>query len=83
MLIPIVGEDYLQPLDLQFFLDESALLQRFCVQVMIVDDTIMFEGDEQFRVFFDGLPNDQVVVGTNSEVCVTIIDNDSEYVTFQ
>ena len=52
--------------------------QRFCAMISIVDDDIGLEGDEEFRVVFTNLPNGDVGVGTNSEACVTIRDNDSE-----
>ena len=44
--------------------------------ISIVDDDIGLEGDEEFRVVFTNLPNGDVAVGTNSEACVTIRDND-------
>ena len=49
------------------------------MSVPIIDDIAMFERDEQFRVFFESISNEQVVVGSIDEVCVTIVDNDSKY----
>ena len=51
--------------------------QRFCAMISIVDEDICLEGDEEFRVIFTNLPNDDVGVGTNNEACVTITDNDT------
>ena len=64
--------------DESFILDTTTSGSKLCVPIAIIDDKIALEGEEQFTLFFAGLPNDEAQVGPNSEVCVSILDDDGE-----
>ena len=48
---------------------------RFCIDLSIIDDTII-EDQEQFELYFENLPSDFATVGDIDTVCITIDDND-------
>ena len=74
-------EDYgIDPEIPQFDINENTVAgEPVCMPIAIIDDIIALEGEEQLRLFFAGLPNDEAQVGPISEVCVSILDDDGEY----
>ena len=56
----------------------SAGGQTVCGNVPIMDDDLGNEGDELFSVIITSVSGDKIMIGTNDESCVTILDDDSE-----
>ena len=73
-------QDYsIEPEIPQFAIDENTVAgELICVPITIIDDTIALEGEEQFSLFFAGLPNEEAQVGPISQVCVSILDDDGD-----
>ena len=58
---------------------EAALTgSMLCVNITIIEDSI-YEDDEQFLVTFGNLPNSQAGVGSITQTCITIRDDDGQY----
>ena len=53
--------------------------QTLCGNVPIINDDVGNEGDELFSVVITNVSSSKVSIGPNSESCVTIVDDDSEY----
>jgi hypothetical protein len=51
--------------------------QRVCGIVPIIDD-LLDEANELFSVRITSVSNPGIMVGTNAETCVTIIDDDGK-----
>ena len=54
--------------------------QMLCGNVSIINDNLGNEGDELFSVVITSVSSNKVSIGPNSESCVTIVDDDSEYI---
>ena len=63
------------------FMPSDEGTQRMCFNVSIIDDLLGNEPDEEFSVIISSIIPAGRVAGdiNNTEACITIIDNDSEY----
>lgn len=59
--------------------EASSTGSMMCVNITIIGDTI-YEGDEQFLVTFGNLPNSQAGVGSITQACITIRDEDGQLI---
>ena len=59
--------------------EPSGTGQMLCGNVSIINDNLGNEGDELFSVVIRNVSSSKVSIGPNSESCVTIVDDDSEY----
>ena len=57
----------------------SSAGSMLCVNITIIGDSI-YEGDEQFLVTFGNLPNSQAGVGPIDQACITIRDDDGQFI---
>lgn len=74
----IAGNDYqILPTSQVITVPVSPIRDQFCVTITINTDAEV-EGDEQFELFFQNLPNNYATVGDNETVCVTITDDDGK-----
>ena len=54
--------------------------QMLCGNVSIINDNLGNEGDELFSVVITNVSSNKVLIGPNNESCVTIVDDDGEYI---
>lgn len=74
-----VGTDYSIDSSLTVPIAAASSGDRYCIDVSTIEDNLS-EGTEQFELYFDNLPSDFATAGTRDTVCVSILDDEGNYV---
>ena len=61
------------------FMPSDEGTQIMCFNASIIDDLLGNEPDEEFSVTISSIVPAGSVSGVDTEACITIVDNDSEY----